>query len=219
MKAMILAAGRGERLRPITDSLPKALIEIRGETLLERHLQKIYEAGIRDVIINTGWQGKKIRDKLSSTFKFGLNIEFSDEGNNILETGGGIFNALNLLGETFIVINADIYTDMPIPNLTLPTEILGHLILVPSPNYYEYGDFDLIDGSIKNTNSQNLKFSGVAQYRSEIFAGCSQGKFSITPLLRKYASKGLIKGSIYEGFWADVGTPERLDALNLLDRS
>ena len=219
MKVMILAAGRGERLKPITDSIPKALIEIRGKTLLERHLERIYEAGIRDVIINTGWQGNKIRDKLSSTFKFGLNIEFSDEGNNILETGGGILNALNMLGEIFLVINADIYTDMSIPNLNFPKETLGHLILVPSPKYHECGDFDLIDGVIKNTNSQNLKFSGVAQYRSEIFAGCSQGKFSMTPLLRKCASRGLIKGSIYKGFWADVGTPERLDALKLIDRS
>ncbi|MBM37631.1 MAG: mannose-1-phosphate guanylyltransferase [Woeseia sp.] len=219
MKAMILAAGRGERLKPITDSIPKALIEIRGKTLLERHLIRLYDAGIRDVIINTGWQGKKIRDKLSSGFKFGLNIEFSDEGDNILETGGGILNALNMLGEKFLVINADIFTDMPIPNLHLSAGILGHVILVPSPVYHEHGDFDLIDGLIKNTNSQNLKFSGVAQYRSSIFDGCNHGKFSMTPLLRKYASKGLIKGTIYKGFWADVGTPERLDALKSMKQS
>jgi len=214
MKVMILAAGRGERLRPLTDSIPKALVEVRGQSLLERHLDKIRDAGISDVVINLGWKGEKIRDRLGSGSRFGLNIEFSDEGDNVLETGGGVFKALHLLGDdAFLVVNADIYSDMPIPKINLPESSLGHLVLIPSPAYRDGGDFELVDGKIQNGESPILTFSGVAQYRAEIFEGCEQGRFSIVPLLRKFADAGRLSGSLYEGFWADIGTPERLAAL------
>jgi len=208
---MILAAGRGKRLRPLTDSIPKALIEVHGQSLLERHLVKIRDAGISDVVINLGWKGKQIQDRLGSGSRFGLNIEFSDEGDNVLETGGGVFNALHLLGDdTFLVINADIFSDMPIPKNNLPEFCLGHLVLVPSPAYCDSGDFELVEGKVQNGKFPKLTFSGVAQYRAEFFNGCNQGRFSIVPLLRKFADAGKLNGSLYEGFWADVGTPERL---------
>ena len=177
MKVMILAAGRGERLRPLTDSIPKALVEVRGQSLLERHLDKIRDAGISDVVINLGWKGEKIRDRLGSGSRFGLNIEFSDEGDNVLETGGGVFKALHLLGDdAFLVVNADIYSDMPIPQINLPESSLGHLVLVPSPAYRDGGDFELVDGKIQNGESPILTFSGVAQYRAEIFRRMRAGE-------------------------------------------
>ena len=214
MKVMILAAGRGERLRPLTDSIPKALVEVRGQSLLERHLDKIRDAGIIDVVINLGWKGEQIRERLGSGSRFGLNIEFSDEGDNVLETGGGVYKALHLLGdEPFLVVNADICSDMTIPDIDLPEPDLGHLILVPSPAYRDGGDFELVDGKIQNGEAPSLTFSGVAQYRPAIFDECEQGRFSIVPLLRKAADAGRLSGSLYEGFWADVGTPERLAAL------
>jgi len=215
MKAMILAAGRGERLRPLTDTVPKALVEVRGRSLLERHLESLCDAGIEDVVINLGWHGEQIRERIGSGSKYGLSIAYSDEGQNVLETGGGIHNALHLLGsDPFLVANADIFTDMPVPNVNLAENALGHLVLVPSPAYRDAGDFDLVDGLVRNAESPTLTYGGVAMYRPEIFDGCDAGRFSIVPILRQAADDGRLQGSLYEGHWADVGTPERLSALH-----
>lgn len=214
MKAMILAAGRGERLRPLTDTTPKSLVEVRGETLLERHLHNVRAAGIEEVVINLGWLGKKIVERIGSGADYGLSVSYSDEGENVLETGGGIHKALPLLGEgPFLVVNADIYTDMPLPDVSLARKELGHLVLVPSPDYREGGDFDLDDGLIENGETQSLTFSGVAVYRPEMFESCEAGRFSIVPILREAADEKLLQGSIYDGHWADIGTPERLASL------
>jgi MurNAc alpha-1-phosphate uridylyltransferase len=143
-----------------------------------------------------------------------LNVTYSDEGEDILETGGGIHNALSLLGdEPFLVVNADIFTDMPVPDVTLSKDDMGHLVMVRSPDYRDGGDFDLDNERIRNGASQSLTFSGVAVYRPEFFDGCEAGRFSIVPMLREAADAGLLQGSLYEGLWADVGTPERLEAL------
>jgi len=215
MKAMILAAGRGERLRPLTDTVPKALVEVRGRSLLERHLESLCDAGIEDVVINLGWHGEQIRERIGSGSKYGLSIAYSDEGQNVLETGGGIHNALHLLGsDPFLVANADIFTDMPVPNVNLAENALGHLVLVPSPAYRDAGDFDLVDGLVRNAESPTLTYGGVAMYRPEFFDGCDAGRFSIVPILRQAADDGRLQGSLYEGLWADVGTPERLSALH-----
>ena len=215
MKAMILAAGRGERLRPLTDTTPKSLIEVRGQGLLQRHLENVRNAGIEDVVINLGWLGENIRERIGSGSAFGLNVRYSDEGDDVLETGGGIHKALPLLGEQpFLVVNADIYSDMPVPDVVLAEGQLGHLVMVPSPAYRNGGDFDIEDGLIRNSDSQALTFSGVAVYRPELFAGCKAGRFSIVPILREAADAGQLQGSLYEGVWADVGTPERLRATN-----
>jgi len=215
MIAMILAAGRGERLRPITDSVPKCLVEVRGQSLLERHLEHVSKAGIKDVVINLGWLGEQIVERVGSGSEYGLNILYSDEGDDVLETGGGIHKALPILGsEPFLVLNADIFTEMPVPEITLRDNALGHLVLVPTPDYRAVGDFDLKRGSIRNGDSPALTFSGAAMYRPEFFGGCEAGRFSIVPLMRAAADAGRLQGSLYEGGWADVGTPERLAAID-----
>jgi MurNAc alpha-1-phosphate uridylyltransferase len=191
MKAMILAAGRGERLRPLTDEIPKSLVEVGGESLLERHLRHVRQAG------------------------FGLEVVYSQEGDNVLETGGGIFKALPTLGdEPFLVVNADIYTDMPVPDVTLADDHLGHLVMVPTPDYRDSGDFDLDDGLVRNSERPAYTFSGVAIYRPELFNGCEAGRFPLAPILRDAAGRGQLTGSLYEGLWADVGTPDRLAAVS-----
>jgi len=211
---MILAAGRGERLRPLTDQIPKSLVEVRGKSLLERHLENVKSSGIETVVINLGWLGDRIVQRIGSGSRYGLEVIYSQEGDNILETGGGIHKALPLLGsEPFLVVNADIYTDMAVPNVTLADDHLGHLVMVPTPDYRDHGDFDLIDGLVRNSQNSMYTFSGVAIYRPEFFADCEEGRFPLAPMLREAADGGRLSGSLYNGLWADIGTPERLAAL------
>ena len=221
MRAMILAAGRGERLRPLTDEIPKSLVEVGGESLLERHLANVRSAGIRMVVINLGWLGDRIVERVGSGSHYGLEVIYSQEGDNILETGGGIHKALPALGsEPFLVVNADIYTDMPVPEVKLAADQLGHLVMVPTPDYRDHGDFDIVDGLIRNGDDAAHTFSGVAIYRPEFFDGCEAGRFPLAPMLREAADRGQLSGSYYEGLWADIGTPDRLATLNkdLTDR-
>lgn len=213
---MILAAGRGERLRPLTDKVPKSLVEVRGESLLERHLHNVRAAGIESVVINLGWLGERIVERVGSGAAYGLDVAYSDERGDVLETGGGIHKALPQLGDDpFLVINADIYTDMPVPDIVLAEEHLGHLVLVPMPDYRQQGDFELDNGLVRNGERPALTFSGVAIYRPELFAGCEAGRFPLAPILREAADAGSLSGSLYDGLWADIGTPERLAALSL----
>ncbi len=215
MIAMILAAGRGERLRPITEEIPKALVEVQGRTLLERHLDNVKAAGIETVIINLGWLGERIAKLVGSGQSYGLNVAYSPEGDDILETGGGIHRALPLLGkDPFLVVNADVFTDMPLPPAELSENDAGHLVLVPTPAHKERGDFDLEDGRVVDSDNPALTFSGVAVYRPEFFASCVAGRFPLAPMLKAAARAGQLGGSLYEGLWEDVGTPERLAELN-----
>ena len=212
---MILAAGRGERLRPLTDAMPKALLEINGEILLERHLSALAEAGVTTVIINLGWLGEQIVERVGSGSEYGLQVIYSPEYDHVLDTGGGIHRALPLLGkEPFWVVNADTYTDFRLQDLKLEDNMLGHLILVPTPNYRDAGDFDLGDGLVSNNGSRPLTYSGIALYRPEVLAGQSAGRFSLVPLMREAADQRLLSGSLYEGMWEDIGTPERLADIN-----
>jgi MurNAc alpha-1-phosphate uridylyltransferase len=212
---MILAAGRGERLRPITDALPKALVEVGGESLLERHLKAVRAAGVRQVVINLGWLGEQIRERVGTGANYGLQVAYSDEGDNVLETGGGIHNALPLLGDQpFLVVNADIYTDIMPPVLPLAEDVDGHLVLVPTPAHKARGDFDLDGQRIGNSDSPAFTFSGIAVYRPEFFAGCARGRFALAPMLRRAAGAGRLSGEVYAGTWIDAGTPERLAELN-----
>jgi N-acetyl-alpha-D-muramate 1-phosphate uridylyltransferase len=216
MIAMILAAGRGERMRPITDTVPKALLQVRGETLLERHLRALHGMGAGSVVINLGWLGDSIVDRIGSGADYGLDVIYSPEGEHVLETGGGIHRALPLLGDDpFLVINADVYTDMPLPRAELRETDLGHLVLVPSPPHRRSGDFELVDGRVRNGDPPDLTFSGVAVYRPALFAGQDAGRFPLTPLLRSAADADRLGGSVYAGLWEDVGTPKRLAELNL----
>ena len=214
MIAMLLAAGRGERLRPLTDTLPKALVEVRGQSLLERHLLALKAAGVETVVINLGWLGEKIVDRIGSGSGYGLNVVYSPEGDNVLETGGGIVRALPMLGpRPFLVVNADIYTDMPLPTTGLEAGTAGKLMLVATPEYRAHGDFDLVGGRVRNAAAASLTFSGVAIYRPEFFAECAPGRFSIVPLLRAAADADQLAGELYAGRWADAGTPQRIAAI------
>ena len=214
MKAMILAAGRGERLRPLTDATPKALVEVAGATLLEQHLARLRDAGIRDVIINVDWLGEQIIDRVGDGRQFGLNVVYSPEFGNVLETAGGIQRALPLLGnDPFWVINSDVFTDAALPEITLPDEIDAHLLLVPTPKFKQVGDFDLRDGLIRNAEAPELTFSGIACYRPRFFADLAPGRSPLVPLFRVAADDGRLSGGMLPGSWEDVGTPERLENL------
>ncbi len=212
---MILAAGRGERLRPLTDTTPKSLVEVRGKPLLECHLHALQTAGVETVVINLGWLGDKVFDRIGSGARYDLNVVYSNEGDNILETGGGIHRALPMLGDDpFLVVNADIYTDMPFSGINLGANDMAHLVLVPTPPNKEGGDFALADGRVRNSGTELLTFSGVSVYRPEFFADCEPGRFSVVPMLRAAADDDRISGSVYAGLWRDVGTPARLAELN-----
>jgi N-acetyl-alpha-D-muramate 1-phosphate uridylyltransferase len=216
MTAMILAAGRGERLRPVTDRVPKALIRVRGEALLDRHLRALRSAGIDTVIINLGWLGAAIVERVGSGTAYGIDVVYSPEGDDVLETGGGIQRALPLLGkEPFLVINADVCTEMPLAVHDLAAGELAHLVLVPTPPPRDGGDFDLVGDRVRNGSRPEFTFAGVATYRPEFFADCAPGRFPLAPLLRAAADAGTLRGEVYRGPWDDVGTPERLAALNL----
>ncbi len=215
MIAMLLAAGRGDRLRPITDTTPKPLVKVEGKALIEHHLERLAESGYQTVVINLGWLGEQILERVGSGERYGLQVVYSPEGDNILETGGGIHRALPMLGDApFLVANADVFTGMPVPSLDLDEGELAHLVLVPRPPYREHGDFDLRDGKVVNAASPQLTFSGVAVYHPAFFADCEPGRFPLAPLLRAAADRGEIGGSLYEGLWEDVGTVERLEKLN-----
>lgn len=214
MRAMILAAGRGERLRPITDDIPKALVEVGGKSVLEWHLERVSAAGITQVVINLGWHGEQIVERIGRGEQYGIDISYSDEGDEVLETGGGIHKALPLLGDDpFLVVNSDIFTDMPVPAIRLRDEHLGHLVTVPRPGYLEHGDFNIEDGLIRRTENPRYTYAGFAIYRPELFARCEAGRFSVVPLMFAAADAGRLSGSVYEGQWADIGTPERLATL------
>jgi len=214
MIAMILAAGRGKRLKQITETTPKPLVEVRGQSLIERHLERLQAAGITDVVINLGWLGDQIIERIGAGSQYGVSVVYSQEGDELLETGGGIFKALHLLGDDpFLVMNADIYTDYQVVKMSLDDEALGHLVMVPTPGYRDNGDFNLEDGRIRNSNASTLTFGGISVYRPEFFAGCEPGRFSIVPMMRSTADAGRMQGSFYDGLWADIGTQERLAAL------
>ncbi|MBT8098856.1 MAG: nucleotidyltransferase family protein [Gammaproteobacteria bacterium] len=214
MIAMLLAAGRGERLRPLTETTPKALVEVNGESLLERHLHALQRDGVHTVVINLGWLGEQIAERVGSGADYGLRVIYSPEGDDILETGGGIHRALAMLGnDPFLVVNADIHTDMRFDLPALADTTLGHLVLVETPAHKPAGDFDLVDNRVQNGNSPTYTFSGVACYRRELFDDCQPGRFPLAPLLREAADAGRLAGSLFNGHWADVGTPERLRQL------
>ena len=214
MMAMILAAGRGERMRELTDACPKALVEVGGRPLIEHRLEALSKAGFDNVVINLGWHGEQIAERVGSGAAWGMTAAYSPEGDNILETGGGIHRALPLLGnDPFLVVNADVFTDMPMPT-ALADDALGHLVLVRTPEHKAVGDFDLVDGRIAIAETPALTFSGIAIYRPEFFAGCEPGRFPLAPMLMDAAREGRLTGEVYEGLWVDVGTPERLEAIN-----
>jgi len=215
MKAMLLAAGRGERMRPLTDTTPKPLLRIGGQSMIERHILALARAGITELVINHAHLGEQFVTALGDGHAHGVRIAWSAEPEGALETGGGIFNALPLLGDApFLVVNADIWTDFPFAEL--PTEIddLAHLVMVDNPAHHEGGDFSLTAGRLSQRGPAMLTFGGIGVYRPALFAGCSPGAFPLAPLLRQAMDAGRVSGEYYRGSWFDIGTPERLDAVN-----
>ncbi len=217
LDVLLLAAGRGERMRPLTDHVPKPLLDIGGRPLIEHHLLALAAAGVRRVVVNHAHLGQQIVDRLGDGERFGLRLRYSDESAGALETGGGILRALPLLdSDPFVVINSDIWTDFPFH--TLPEQIAGtaHLVLVDNPEHNPTGDFCLTQdrvGNLEGCRGLCLTFSGIGVYRRALFQGCRAEPFPLAPLLRRAAAAGQITGIHYRGRWTDIGTPERLDSV------
>jgi MurNAc alpha-1-phosphate uridylyltransferase len=215
MKAMLLAAGRGERMRPLTDTTPKPLLRIGGQTMIERHIHALASAGITELVINHAHLGDQLVAALGDGHAYGVGIAWSAESGGALETGGGIFNALPLLGEApFLVVNCDIWTDFPFASLSAEIDGLAHLVMVDNPVHNAAGDFSLSAGRLLQRGPAMLTFSGIGVYRPALFAGCSPGAFPLAPLLRRAMDAEQVSGEHYRGSWFDIGTPERLEAVN-----
>ena len=212
---MILAAGRGERLRPITDTTPKPLLRVRGQPLIERHVMGLARAGVERIVINLAWLGSQIREFLGDGARYGVAIVYSEEHPRALETAGGIFRALpHLAPGPFAVVNGDIYTNFPFEDLRLAADRDAHLVLVPNPPQHPRGDFGLEQGLALSAAASQHTFSGIGMYRSAFFAGCVDGVFPLKPLLLRSMAAKRCSAELYTGVWEDVGTAERLEALN-----
>lgn len=211
MKAMILAAGKGERLRPLTLHTPKPLLPVGGVPLIEHHIRALAAAGFRELVINHAWLGQQIEDYLGDGARFGVRIAYSAEGEP-LETGGGIHRALPLLGEApFLLVNGDIWTDYDFAGLRRATTALAHLVLVDNPQHHPQGDFRLQDGrACARGEEAGLTYSGIAVLDPALFAGCQPGAFKLAPLLLEAMGRGRVSGEHFRGRWVDVGTHERL---------
>lgn len=217
VKAMILAAGRGNRFRPLTDSIPKPLIEVCGKPLIEYHIEKLAQAGVNEIIINHAWLGHKIEAALGSGERWGVNIHYSAEPAGGLETAGGIIQALPLLGDVpFLVINGDVYSDFAFDSLIeqaiamrSQTEVKAFLMLVPSPEHNTQGDFGLQDNQ-QVTESGCYTFSGMSVLHPKLFSGLEVGFIKLAPLLRQAMQQQQVIGDVFNGYWSDVGTFERL---------
>ena len=219
MKVMILAAGRGERMGNLTKNLPKPLVQVKGKALIEWHLEKLAYAGFRDIVINICYLSEMIKEFVGDGSKWELNVVYSEE-NPVLETAGGIRNAIPLLSsEPFLVINADIFSDFnykKLKSIILHDTIDGYLVLVKNPKHNQAGDFGLLENNFLVLESDILyTFSGIAIYHSRFFNQIELGKkVQLLPLLNSSISKSLIKGELFDGIWSDIGTPERLTAIN-----
>jgi MurNAc alpha-1-phosphate uridylyltransferase len=212
-RAMVLAAGRGERMRPLTDHTPKPLLPVRGKPLIVHHLERLQRAGVRDVVVNLAWLGDQIRAALQDGAQWNLRIRYSEEG-EALETGGGIFKALPLLGaQPFLVLNADVYSDFDLSSIRIADEALGHLVLVPNPPHHPNGDFALSGHQVELQGSSRWTYSGFGMFRPQLFEGCRPGRFPLRPLLERAIHARRLHGECFRGVWNDVGTVERLDAL------
>lgn len=212
MKAMILAAGLGTRLRPLTLTTPKPLVLVSGKPLIVYHIENLVKAGFTEVIINHAWLGDQIESALGDGSRWGISITYSPE-KEPLETGGGIFRVLNWLsekGEPFVVINGDIMTDFDFSVLLDSNPTMAHLVLVPNPAHHPDGDFSCLSDGTLSFRADRLTFSGISVLTPGLFAGCEDTAFALGPLLKNAISAGQVSGMVYSGSWIDVGTHERL---------
>ncbi len=216
---MILAAGRGERMRPLTLGRPKPLLEAGGHRLIEYHLAALLQAGIAEVVVNLSWLGTQIRAALNDGGRHGIRVRYSEEGPEPLGTGGGILRALPLLdGEPFLVVNGDVWSDFDFAALRRPAGSLAHLVLVENPSHHPGGDYSLdTTGSIQALPNR-LTYAGISVLDAALFSGCDPGTFPLKPLLDRALQEGRLTGQRHAGAWTDVGTPERLAALDGLLR-
>ena len=212
-RALLLSAGRGERMRPLTATLPKPLLPVGGKPLIVWHLESLARGGVRQVAINTSWLGAALRAALGDGSAFGLTIGWFDEGPEPLEAAGGIRNALGFCGDQPItVVNADIFTDLPLPPPAPAPDRLAHLVLVPNPAQHPRGDFGLECGELRFDAPRRLTYAGIASYRPEFFAGLGPGRRAWKPLVDRALAAGLVSAEVYHGRWSDAGTPARLAA-------
>jgi N-acetyl-alpha-D-muramate 1-phosphate uridylyltransferase len=216
--ALILAAGLGERMRPLTDTTPKPLLEVHGKPLIVHHIEKLAAAGVNDIAINTSHLADQFPDVLGDGSRWGVRLRYSYEGPTPLETGGGMLKALPLLGsEPFIVVSADIWSDIDYAALPWEPRGVAHLVMVPNPDFHPNGDFSLAEGQLHDDDAppgaERLTFGNVGIYRPEIVAGEVAGKFKLAPMYRRAIAQGRLSGERYDGFWRNVGNPAQLAQL------
>jgi len=219
MKAMVLAAGRGERMRPLSDGTPKPLLSAGGKPLIGHLLEGLARAGIREVVINLSWLGAQIREALADGAAYGVRIAYTEEGPVPLETGGGVLNALPLLGaEPFLVVSGDIWTDFDFGRLdaraALDAGADGRIVLVPNPAFHPRGDFGLVGDRVVERAGETFTYANIGLYRRELFADCSPGRFPLVTPLRRAIAAGRLRGELYKGEWMNLGTPEQLATLD-----
>lgn len=215
MRAMILAAGRGERMRPLTDHTPKPLLQVAGKPLIQWHVEALAATGIGHIVINLAWLGTQIREYLGDGRRWGVDILYSEEA-EALETGGGVVQALPLLGDQpFMLLSADVWTDYPLARLReLPSRNdVAHFVLVPNPDFHPAGDFALAGGRIV-PQGPRFTYGNVGVFRPEFFAGCQPGRFALAPLMHRWVEQGRVSGECHRGHWHNLGTPRQLQALN-----
>lgn len=215
MKAMILAAGRGERMRPLTDHTPKPLLVVGGKPLIVWHIERLAKAGFKEIVINHAHLGGQIESALNDGRAWGVHIQYSPEL-SALETAGGIANALPLLGlDPFLVVNGDVFTEIDFASLVIDVDDLAHLVMVDNPVQHPQGDFALIGDRLLTDGEHKLTFSGIGVYHPDLFVQVKRGEASkLAPLLKEAMNKSLVSGQHYQGLWHDVGTPERLNTLD-----
>lgn len=217
MRAMILAAGRGERMRPLTDATAKPLLEVGGKSLVQRHIEALASAGMREIVINLAWKGAMIREACGDGARFGVRILYSDEGDAALETGGGVFKALPMLGvEPFVVVSGDVWTDFDFRTCIdrLAARDVAHFVVAPNPSFHQKGDFGLVDSRLTDAEGPRYTYANIGVFRPEFFGGCTAGKFPLAPLMYEWIRKGRASGELYQGPWRNIGTPEQLAELD-----
>ncbi len=212
---MILAAGHGERMRPLTDRVPKPLLKVGNKPLIQYQVEALQRAGVTDIIINIARLGEQIEQYLGNGRQFGVTLTYSNEGQTPLETAGGIIKVLDYFqGQPFMVTNSDIYTDFDYSRLTIAPDEDAHLVLVHNPDHHPDGDFVLQDGRIVTHGAPRFTFSGIGVYNPALFKDIPHGHQKLAPLLVAAAARGRVSGQLFTGYWNDVGTPERLEQVN-----